>query len=236
VLVTFKGAILMKLLRVVLFGVLVFIALTVVAFIYLPWWQALIVVLAMILAIVMGVRFLLRNLGKILSDSMLKMFEVKSQVLRGAQVQVNSVQPTTAPADTDDEESEAPSEGGSATRPLRRQVDYFLIDVTIKPAGVQGPMQHWDLDDLRVVPFDTPAATLQEMAGDDAAESIEGYDLRDVKVMENHQFVADQQGKYEGPRQISAVVGVPSHVRELKFQYYGEQFGHIKLPPPLPTL
>src|SRR5205807_428715 len=39
-------------------------------------------------------------------------------------------------------------------------------------------------------------------------------------------------GVSEGPRakRFSFLVGIPAGVRELKFKYYGESFGHIVLP------
>jgi hypothetical protein len=223
-LVTFKGSSMLKLLRVVLAGFLTFIVLTVLAFVYLEWWQALIVVLAMIVAIVMGVRLIIRSLGHMLGESMIKLFDVKSQVLRGAEAEVHSVVPTAAPATDADEESDAP-----------RDADYFRIDVTIKPAKNTGPMNHWDLDDLRVVPSDAPAMTMQAMS-DEGVENIAGYSLQRVQVLIDGQFMDDAQGKYQGAQHIQALVGVPPHLRELKFQYYAEQFGRITLPPPLPRL
>jgi hypothetical protein len=164
-LVTFKGSSMLKLLRVVLGGFLIFIVLTVLAFVYLEWWQALIVVLAMILAIVMAVKLIIRSLGRMLGESMLKLFDVKSQVLRGADAELHSVVPSVAPPTGGEDESDVP-----------KDADYFRIDVTIKPRKTAGPMSHWDLDDLRVVPSDAPATTMHGMT-DEGVKNIAGLFL-----------------------------------------------------------
>ena len=96
-------------------------------------------------------------------------------------------------------------------------------------------MRHWDVDDLRLVPFDAPKPSL-DLAQAAAHGADEAFDLENVQVLEDGQFVKDQQGKHEGAKQLRATVGVPMHVRRLKFQYYTEQFGSIDLPQPLPQL
>ena len=223
---TFKGSSVMKIVRFLLAGLLLFVVLTIVAFVYLDWWQALIVVLAVIVAIVAGVKYLLRNIGRMLSDNMIKLFEVKSQVLRGAEAQVHSVEGTPPPP---------PPANPCSYDTTPHPANYYRIEVTIIPAAARGPMSHWDLDDLRLIPFDTPATSLKEMADEGSADA-EGYDLQDVKIMGEGRFVDATEGKYEGAQQLRLLVGVPPHVRALKFRYYSEQFGHIELPPPLPQL
>jgi ABC-type multidrug transport system fused ATPase/permease subunit len=230
----------MKILRVLLVGMLLFVVVTVAAFVYLKWWQALIVVIALIFAIVLGVKLILRNLGKMLGDSMLKMFEIKSQVLRGATAEVHSIEATTAPpeeqsADDEDADEEGENDEEDSPAPPEAPRNFYRIDATITPPPQAGPMAHWDVDDLRVVEFDKPSLTLAQMS-EDGADVTDGYNLRDLKIFEEGQFIEDQMGKHLGPKRIRAVVGVPVHVRELKFMYYNEYFGQITLPPPMPQL
>ena len=217
----------MRILQYILGILLLFVIFTVAAFIYLKWWQALIVVFVMIIAMVLGVKYIIRNLGNIMAKSMIKIFEVKSQVLRGADATIHSVQPVPQPPPQeeidDPDEADAPPENAN----------YYRLDVTITPKPSEGPMHHWDLGDLRLVPFDTPATSLEKMQDEG---DIEQYPLDQTEVKTGEHFAADEQGKYEGPQQIRATVAVPPHVRELKFQYYAEQFGHVPLPAPLPSL
>jgi hypothetical protein len=95
-------------------------------------------------------------------------------------------------------------------------------------------MTHWDADDLRVVPFDSPKPSLDLLHGGGAIN--EGYNLQNLQILQDGQFVDDREGKHQGAKQFRATVGVPTHVRRLKFQYYTEQFGNIDLPQPLPQL
>ena len=231
----------MKILRLVLVGFLIFVVLTVLAFVYLEWWQALIVVLVMMLAIVASIRFLIKNLGKMLTDGMIKMFEVKSQVLRDAEIDLHSVVPVARPAsfdsNCDDDDDECDEDGeepvAKPATTVKPAANFYSVDVTIKPKPATGPMHAWDLSDLRLVSYDTPQRSLKDMEDADEGES---YDFHDVKVMQGGEFGDDEQGKYEGAQHVRFTIGVPPHVRELKFQYYAEQFGRVQLPPPLPSL
>ena len=233
-------------LKFILAALLLFLVVTIAAFVYLPWWGALLVVAVMIIAIFGAIKYVMSNLGKILGKAMLKAFDVKSQVLRDAAVTVNHVEAVLAPAkddsddqtddedepdDEDEDEEDEAEEEPAAKLPQA----YYRIDVTItpRPAGAGQAMTHWDVDDLRVIEHDAPRPTLDLMAGDSNKFS-EGYDLEKVQILEDGQYVDDEQGKHEGSKQIRATVGVPMHVRRLKFQYYTEQFGSIDLPQPLP--
>ncbi|MEO6434807.1 MAG: hypothetical protein ABIP55_03465 [Tepidisphaeraceae bacterium] len=226
-----------SILKFFLAALLLFIVVTIAAFVYLEWWQALLVVAGMIVAIVLGVKYLIRNIGKILGKAMLKAFEVKAQVMREAEATVNHVEATLAPAkrDSDDDDDEDDEDDEESTEAAKFPLAYYRLDVTITPRGSAGLMNHWDVDDLRVVPFDAAKPSLDLMACEKSGLQEEGYDLENVQILENGQFIDDEQGKHEGSKQIRAIVGVPTHVRQLKFQYYAEQFGKVVLPPPLVT-
>jgi hypothetical protein len=112
-----------------------------------------------------------------------------------------------------------------------RDLNYYRIDVTIRPGPQEGPMTHWDVSDLCVVDVKAPPISFTPGEDDDAGE---GFHLHDVKIHENGQLHPDEQGKYQGIQRINILVGVPPELRELKFRYYTEQFGRIILPPPYP--
>jgi hypothetical protein len=207
----------MKLLRLAILAFVLFVVISVLALVFLKWWQALIVILAMVGCVIAGVIYVIKNFSKVATKAMLLVFEVKSKVLRNADVEVHSVVPTAAPPP--DEHDKRPTEPRN----------HYRLDLTIKPHASTGPMQHWDLDDLLLVPYDTPKTTLED------CESADGYSLRDEKILQpNGDFEPNTQGKYNGPQRLQALVAVAPTVRELKFQYYAEQFGHIPLPDPLP--
>src|SRR5688500_18702205 len=98
----------MNVIRFFLVALLVFIAVTVAAFVYLQWWQALIVIVVMIAAVVIGLKLVLRSFIGNMGKAMVAMFEAKSSVLRGATAEVRSVEAAPVPPpriiDQDDDE------------------------------------------------------------------------------------------------------------------------------------
>jgi len=228
--------------RFLIIALLVFIAVTIAAFVYLQWWQALIVIMAMIFAIMFSFKLIVRSFFSNIGKAMFAGFEIKAKVLRGATAQVHGVEAVPVPpppiieqagadADDDDDDDDDDDEEGDDEAEQPRELNYYRIDVTIRPAAQEGPMTHWDVGDLCVV--DVKAPPLSLTPGDDV-DAGEGFHLENVNVFENGQPHPDEQGKYQGTQRISALVGVPPDLRELKFRYYTEQFGRIVLPPPYP--
>ena len=236
----------MNVIRFVLVALLVFIVGTVVAFVYLEWWQALLVVLAMIVVMAVGLKFVIKSFIGNMGKAMVAMFEAKSRVLRGATAEVHSVEAAPVPppraVDQDDEDEDADDddddegEGEEEEDETPRELAYYRIDVTIKPAAdTDTPMSHWDVGDLCVVDFNAKPLKL-DMSGDgeknEADDPGEGFHFHDVQVMRDGTLHPDEDSKYAGEQRLNVLVGVPPELRELKFRYYTEQFGRIVLPPP----
>jgi hypothetical protein len=236
----------MMIIRFLVVALLVFIAVTIAAFVYLQWWQALIVVIAMIFAFVLGMKLIIRSFVSNLGKAMMMGFEIKAKVLRGATAEVHSVEAAPEPpppvidqageedqdeGDDDDDDDDDDEEDEEDEEESKRDLNYYRIDFTIRPTHSDGPMQHWDVGDLCVVDVKAPPLTLKP---DDDTDAGEGFHFQDVQILEDGQLRDDEQGKYEGPQRLSALVGVPPGLRELKFRYYTEQFGRIVLPPPYP--
>lgn len=233
----------MMIVRFLLVALLLFIAVTVAAFVYLEWWQALIVIVGMIFAFVIAAKLVIRSFIGNIGKAMMQGFEIKGNVLRGATAEVHSVQAAPAPpprvidqADADDdvdeqdEDDDGPAyDDDEAAR--ARELAYYRLDVTIRPQNPDGPMTHWDVSDLCVVDHRSPPLKLT--FGEDCGAG-EGFHFEDVQVLENGRLHPDEQGKYEGAQRLNVLVGVPADLRELKFRYYAEQFGRIVLPPPYP--
>jgi uncharacterized membrane protein YccC len=87
----------MAFLRFLIIALLVFIAVSIAAFVYLQWWQALIVIVVMILGIVIGIKVILRSFLSNIGKAMIAGFEIKSKVLRGATAEVHSVEAIPVP-------------------------------------------------------------------------------------------------------------------------------------------
>ena len=242
----------MAIIRFLLVALLLFIVVTIAAFVYLEWWQALIVIVGMIFAIVLGAKFIIRSFIGNIGKALMQGFEIKGKVLRGATAEVHAIEAVPAPPpkvidqadDEDEDENEYEDEddgddnvpagrGGAGGDDEEDEADraYYRIDVTIRPHNGEGPMTHWDVGDLCVVDHKAPPLNLT--LGEDSGAG-EGYHFEDVKIFENGRLHPDEEGKYEGPQRLNVLVGVPAGLRELKFRYYAEQFGRIVLPPPYP--
>jgi hypothetical protein len=238
----------MAIIRFLLVALLVFIAVTVAAFVYLEWWQALIVIIALIFTFVFAAKFIIRSFFSNIGKAMMAGFELKAKVLRGATAEVHSVEaiPVPPPAvidqadggsideidddDDDDDEDEDDEDDEEETRDL----NYYRIDVTIRPGPQEGPMEHWDVSDLVVIDAKAKPMSFNLNDDDDSAPAGEGFHFRDVQVLQDGRLKPDEEGKYNGNQRINVVVGVPDGLRELKFRYYTEDFGRITLPPPYP--
>src|SRR5688572_14902015 len=171
----------MAIIRFILVALLVFIAVTVAAFVYLEWWQALIVIIALIFAFVFAAKLIIRSFIGNIGKAMMAGFEMKAKVMRGATAQVHSVEAAPVPpprvidqaemeqyeADNEDDEGdEDEDEDEDEDHQDERQFAYYRIDVTIRPGDAEGPMTHWDVSDLVVVDAKARPLTLTP-SGDD---------------------------------------------------------------------
>ena len=194
----------------------VFIVVTVAAFRYLEWWQALLVAEGTFLVLALVCRWLIRRairrtVGQ-LGDAARGIFGERGQVLRGATADVHTVRPTDPPADD---------------RPGLR---WYEVEATIFPDPTQaGPTNLWDLTALRLVPADAaPPTPFAEPTGDE-------YVPHELVLLEEGKPVISVDGRVTGPRRLRFRVGVPPAVRDLLFRYDFEQFGPFRIPPALPT-
>jgi hypothetical protein len=131
------------------------------------------------------------------------------------------------PADGDEPEDEEIAEL-ERMQALVRDARWFEVEVTIFPAdGGGSPMNHWDIDDLRLVPMD--AKPLSWKDNDEADEENE-LSLHNLQVIADGIAAPPEQSKFAGPQRLRFHVGVPKALREAKFQYYFEQFGKVTFP------
>ena len=223
----------MNIIRFLLVALLVFIAVTVAAFVYLQWWQALIVVFAMIFGMILCMKLVVRSFVSNIGKAMFSAFEIKAKVLRDATAEIHSIEAVPVPPPpVIDQAGEEDEDESDADEEPKRNLNYYRIDFTIRPTNGEGPMHHWDVSDLCVVDVNAPALNLK--LADDNDDAGEGFHLDDVQILQDGQMQPEEDGKYQGTQRLSAVVGVPPGLRELKFRYYTEQFGRIVLPPPYP--
>lgn len=113
------------------------------------------------------------------------------------------------------------------------------MDVTIVPQqNAETPFQHWELGELRLVPFGTPSGPPKDEeddrpAGDDEEDS--GFD-KDEVALEQLEMLADgmwreyEGEKTTGPLRVRFVAAVPEGMRRVAFRYYFEVFGDVAVP------
>ena len=213
-----------------------FIVATVAAFVYLEWWQALLVSAMTFLLIVLGARFLVhRTIGNMMNLAK-GLFDGKSGVLRNSTADIHTVKPTEIPQSVREwaakvsdrgNEKDFDGEDRADAQALLHDSHWVEIEATIFPDANQATeMQLWDVDDLRLVPFDAPESAFGNQDNDANAE----FELHDLVVVRDGEAIQSDDSKLQGPQRVRFKVGVPRDVRELKFKYYFEQFGHITLP------
>lgn len=210
---------------------------------YLPWWGTLAIVIGLIIIVPPLLKWLVPFLIKRFAMSL---FESKSIVLRGATAEVHSVQPTAAPAEPrlaiegvevdgnqvldaapnaetpvgedgeteEDDDEDEPKDKGPR--------DHYYVEATITPKPTTGKFTHWDLDDLRLVPFDLKISK----DNDDNDDSV---DIKESQVESEGGFVTPDGSKFPGQQKLRMLIAVKPGVSRLKFRYYFESFGDIKL-------
>ena len=212
-----------------------FVVVTVAAFVYLEWWQAILASAATFLLMIFGAKLLIRTAIGRVGEFAKEMFRTKSRALQGATVDVHHIHPTSAPEELEQlADSDDPEDDQFDRAEARAEVDennWYEVEVTIFPdPNSPGPMTHWDLDDLRLVPLDAPPP---DPFGMGENEPPDEFPLRDVELIENGVASSPDESKLQGPQRLRFVVGVPKTLRAVKFQYYFEHFGMIRLTPGL---
>ena len=164
----------------------------------LPWWALVVGVVALF---VVGKLMI----GRVLRSLLTLPFKAKGSVLRGAKVQVNTVNSVAGNAEAGD------------TR------ERFEVDVTITPDNSEGNFSLWEPGELRLV---APESKI-DIHGDSEEDDVCSIDT--VEIEEDGQFKADEGCKYPGAQRIKLGIAVAPGARALKFRYYFEEFGEVRL-------
>jgi hypothetical protein len=150
-------------------------------------------------------------------------FKAKGAVLRGATAQIHSVTAVAPPAPGEAAgDTEAPADPDQAAGPR----NYYQLDVTITPRDATGNFTHWEPGELRL-------ARPESGVGVDDETDDGSCTVRSLQVEEEGQFKPDEGMKYPGPQRLRMTVGVQEGVTALKFRYYFEAFGEVRLPAPV---
>lgn len=191
----------------------------VVAIKYLPWYAS--------VGLIIGLLVLLRLAGGALFSVFVKrLFNMKSDVMTDARVDVHEIQEITK-HDLDPERVDL----AEATR----YESFYVIEATITPNPTRRTMPHWEPGELQLLPPDADPETFFA-DGDDEDEPSKQSDPRAVEVLwidlfhpEESRFVQDEGFKFSTAARLRVVIGTRGPCFELTFNYYFEVFGHVDL-------
>ena len=201
-----------KLTYLILGSLFVFVVATVAAFVYLDWWQAILASLGTFLTLIFVAKQIVRSTFKHLRKMAEGMFTQRSEVLRGASVEVHSVRPTAMPeelraearqvidGDREPDDDEEPDE-----TPNYDNFQWCEVELTVFPNAADAKnAAGWDIDSLVLVPIDAPK--LEFLNADDSDQPE--FDLLNVRI------VADLLGHRRRPHRVD-LDGRPAQRRRL---------------------
>jgi hypothetical protein len=140
-------------------------------------------------------------------------------VLKGAVVEVHSVEPAKVPeegySEVEDPEPQIGREG-----PLT----WFRVDLTLRPAPEAGEATY---DPVGFVPAgpDSRSGT----AGMAADANRDFGEVREIEVWNGHAWEDAGMGELSGAQRLRLLLGVPDGLDTLRFRYHYEVFGEIRL-------
>jgi hypothetical protein len=234
-----------------------FLAVLLLAILYLPWWAWLVIATVVALLPVTArliIRWKVRSFLKELDGEtppgmppfFAAAFKMKGSVLRKARVVVHSIQPAEAPpplppetASRDAEQASVPSLGSPALPPPETpeagQADEHGAGEGKAPGG---PPRDYYLLDVTIQPTRRGIGFRRWQPGELALTALDGGCLDadascqvvSVEVEQGGAFAPEDDMRYAGKQRLRLLVGVRRGVERLAFRYYTEQFGEVVLP------
>jgi hypothetical protein len=224
----------------ILAAVVTFNLVAIIAFVYLPWWQALITVLFTVVAMVLAGKYLIRYFFRNLLNMSTEMLSQQARVLKNATVAVHSIQPAEIPEEVrqllNDAQEDADPDEQEENIAQFENVVWRQIELTIFPdISVLQPGDNaaWQVHVLCLVPlswnYEDDFDLDEEAADDDGSITI-----FNVQIIENGEVVQGELDEVQGVQRIRFVAGIPPKLSEVALAYMTEKFGVIKLPTTLP--
>jgi hypothetical protein len=174
----------------------------------LPWWAALLVLVVEITVIL---AFAPRLIALLVKARLVRMFQERSRVLKGAEVLVHQVTETAAPEpDQRDDDEASPS-----VAPAR----HVMIDFTLTPAA--GSTGEYGPSELSLIGRDADES--------DTSEENAAFTERVRLVGDNGEETSCD--KFSGPARFRIWFGLPAGLTgAARFRYYFATFGSLSLP------
>lgn len=182
----------------------VFVVVTVAAFVYLQWWQAILASVVTFILCAQATQWMIKATFRQFTEMAKEVMSGPTRVLRGATADVHSVKLTDPPREVTD---------AADLQPPR----WYQIEVTIFPDPQQAkPTDSWNVHTLALVPSD-----------ENASGPVELYE---IQVLANGVAADPRDGSVTGPQRLRFVASLPRQVRAVQFAYGFERFGLIHLP------
>jgi hypothetical protein len=168
--------------------------------------------------------------GRIFKRFMLGLFSTKSQVLRGAFLEVHSVVSVSRPLEREEEIGDGAEPGaaggdGEETDDEGKEEEgpkhYYAVDLTITPrAGSSSEV--WEPGELIL--------TSQKVSSLEDLQENEVGTADEVLVWNGSEFGEDDPGKYPGVQRLKITFAVIPGTSEAWLHYYNETIGKLDLP------
>ena len=217
---------------------------------YLPWYVS----VGLLIAFFVSAKYLFRW-G--IRRALMIPFRMKGGALRGATIEVHSVEPTTAPVRRVEPEVDEEEERQGELETIRTTDAEGVTTEVLSPVSDGDESEEereevedrtprdWYRIDLTIRPTPNPGGfqfwepsefflvpydmkvSLDSLDGDETSP------VEEVRVWdpETRQWMKDDPGKYPGEQRLQLVFGIkPAAPRRWKLQYYFESFGEIELP------
>jgi hypothetical protein len=212
-----------------LFALVAFVITAVAAFRYLEWWQATIVLLAVIVSLILGAKFLIGVAIRSFGEKLTEMASGQGKVLRNATVQVHKVKASDPPremTERDDEYDDVDEETMQELRDEAITKDWYQIELTVFPnPDIEEHTQPWTPEALSFVPYDSEPP--KNMMNQEEYEDMVPFEK--MKVLTESDA---EDGELSGPLRLRILAGFPKDQSDFALRYYSEQFGRLRLPGP----
>ncbi|MGL6074644.1 MAG: hypothetical protein ACRC8S_10830 [Fimbriiglobus sp.] len=219
----------------------VFTVSTVAAFVYLSWWQAILVSGAVFASIILIGKLLIKRFFRGIVDSAREVMDERSRILRNATADVHSVKVTQMPDEIRQQMRQAIADAEDADEdppefPEYDNMVWAEIELTIfpDPKAEAQDNEGWDIDSLKLVPLDAKKISFNMLDMDDNdEEGDKEYSFYEIRLVSNGEARDWDGTEITGMQRILFVTGVPRGTRLLKLQYFFEHFGRVEIPPAL---
>jgi hypothetical protein len=208
------------------------VAVTVTAFVYLDWWQAILAVCAFLTVLFLGGKFLLHTAIQAWGEQITKLTAGQAVVLRNATLQVHKVERSEPPRElTSDDDDEFADDDPEFRRERDEELfgkTWYKIELTVFPnPDIEESTQPWSPHALTFVDEDAEPPRNMLNASDEGI-----YVPARMKIV-SQDTAHEDESELSGPQRLRFLVGIRSELRAVAVRYFTEQFGRVRLPGPL---